>query len=168
MWIAQHLQPFQTLSKSDLFFFSLSLPTVLPSSSPPGWAHREWMYGRFDVEDHRLRPGERVAQDHQDEHGRHLRLDGPWGHQVLHLLQGQRRLEVSAWVCERMQKPNPGLLHRSALMAFMFSKACCDLHHFCEWGIWTAPYRNCFRSLAVCTLNMKLGPSKLRTLSLQH
>ncbi len=57
------------------------------------------MYGGFDVEDHRLRPGERVAQDHQDEHRWHLRLDGPRGHQVIHLLKGQRRLEVSACVC---------------------------------------------------------------------
>lgn len=83
------------------FFFSFSffLRPFLPPS-PPGRAHRERMYGRLDVEDHWLRPGERVAQDHQDEHSRHLRLDGPRGHQVLHLLQGQRRLEVSlcAWM----------------------------------------------------------------------
>ncbi len=57
------------------------------------------MYGECDVEDHRLWPSERVAQDHQDERRRHLRLDGPRGHQVLHLLQGQRRLEVSSCVC---------------------------------------------------------------------
>lgn len=59
------------------------------------------MYGGFDPEDHGLRPGKRVAQDHQDEHRRHLRLDGPRGHQVLHLLEGQRRLEVS--VTEALQ-----------------------------------------------------------------
>lgn len=52
------------------------------------------MYGGFDTEDHRLWPGERVAQDHQDEHRGHLRLDGPRGHQALPLLQEQRRVEV--------------------------------------------------------------------------
>lgn len=56
------------------------------------------MYGRDNPEDHRLWPGAGVAQHHQDEHGGHLRLDGAGGHQVLHLLQGQRRLEVRGLV----------------------------------------------------------------------
>lgn len=116
-----------------LFFFackfwpislvSLFIPTVLPSSpsSPSCWAHREWMYGRYDAEDHRFRAGQRMAQDHQDEHSGDLRLDGPRSHQVLNLLQGQRRLEVSARVCQRVQKAKSWNF-LCALVAFMSSQ----------------------------------------------
>ena len=79
--------------------FSSFCLLVPPSCSPSGSAHRERVHGGPDVEDHRFRPGERVAQDHEDEHRRHLRLDGPRGHQVLDLLQGQWCLEVSVCVC---------------------------------------------------------------------
>lgn len=49
---------------------------------------------RENAEDHRLRPRPRVAAHDEDERGRHLRLDGARGHQGVHLLQGQRCLEV--------------------------------------------------------------------------
>lgn len=82
---------FNTNRRCSLFFFS-------PSSSPPlsphpgaGGAGRPvWE----NPEDHRLRPGQRVASDHQDERGGDVRLDGPGGHQAFPLLQEQRCVEV--------------------------------------------------------------------------
>lgn len=65
------------------------------SLSSPGPADREEWDGGKHSEDHGFRIGARVAEDHQDEHSGDLRLDGTGGHQILHLLQGQRRVEVS-------------------------------------------------------------------------
>lgn len=79
------------------------------------------MYGRYDAEDHRFRAGQRMAQDHQDEHSGDLRLDGPRSDQVLNLLQGQRRLEVSVRVCQRLQKAKSRNF-LCALVAFMSSQ----------------------------------------------
>lgn len=49
---------------------------------------------RKNFENHGFRAGPRVAENDKDERGRDLRLDGPRGHPSIHLLQGQRRLEV--------------------------------------------------------------------------
>ncbi len=49
---------------------------------------------RENPEDHRLRSGQGVASDHQDECGGDVRLDGPGGHQAVPLLQEQRCVEV--------------------------------------------------------------------------
>lgn len=92
-FLNDHLQSFLFLYSFSVFVFS---------SSSPGSAHREWVHGGLDVKDHWLWSGKRVAQDHQDEHGWHLCLDGPRGHQVLHLLQGQRCLEVRPFVCVKV------------------------------------------------------------------
>lgn len=76
-----------------------------PPARPPPWPHpaystshvhcspnpREDWDGRpqqQDSEDHRLWPGSGVASYHQDERRRHLRLDGPWSHPLLYVLQG--------------------------------------------------------------------------------
>lgn len=79
--------------------FPFYLPSTSSSWSSSGWAHRKWMYGGVDVEDYRLWPGKRMAQDHKDEHRWHLCLDGARSHQVLHVLQRQWCLEVSLWMC---------------------------------------------------------------------
>lgn len=47
-----------------------------------------------DAQDNGLRVGSRGLQDHADVAGRNLRLDGARGHQELHLLESERRLEL--------------------------------------------------------------------------
>lgn len=80
-----NLNHLQTLTESIFLF-----------RSPPGRSHWERLHGRPDAQDHRFRLGERVAQNYQNEHGGHLRLDGPRSYQVLHVFKRKRRLEVSA------------------------------------------------------------------------
>lgn len=65
----------------DLPFFLLH--------SPYSGGHREPQPRRHGAQDHRLRPGPRVAQDYQNERRRDLRLDGPGGYPSLPLLQKQ-------------------------------------------------------------------------------
>ena len=66
--------------------FSLSFAT---------WEDRVWWHLQQDTEDYRLRLGERMAQDYQDERSGHVRLDGPGSYQVFFVFQGKRHLEVS-------------------------------------------------------------------------
>lgn len=69
-------------------FFSLLFISSHPGASGEGQLKQQ------NLEDHRLRSGQGVASDHQDERGGDVRLDGPRGHQTVPLLQKQRRVEV--------------------------------------------------------------------------
>lgn len=58
------------------------------------WKDWEWRHREEDLENHRFRPGQGVAQNHENVSSRHLLLDGPWSHQVISVLQRQWRLGV--------------------------------------------------------------------------
>lgn len=81
--ITHHLLfPFPHVS---LFIFpflpSLHLQSpVLPHFSFITWKDWEWRHRAEDLEDYRFWPGQGVAQNHKNVSGRHLLLDGPWGH----------------------------------------------------------------------------------------
>lgn len=76
-------------------FHLLTYPlSVLSLFSFITWKDWEWRHWEEDLEDHRFRPGQGVAQNHKNVSCRHVLLDGPRGHQVISLLQRQWRLGV--------------------------------------------------------------------------
>lgn len=83
------------LTHHPFIFCPLTYPfCVLSHFSFITWKDWEWRHREEDLENHRFRPGQGVAQNHENVSCRHLLLDGPWSHQVLSVLQRQWRLGV--------------------------------------------------------------------------
>lgn len=77
---------------------SSHLTLTPPHSSDSGTCGERWAEQQ-DSEGDRFRFGTRMASDHKDECGWDVRLDGPWGHPLFDLLQGQWCLEVGTRKC---------------------------------------------------------------------
>lgn len=105
--LSQHLIPFPIMifRQSLCQFTSNPASSSNPPARPPPRPHPAYSTSHVycspnpgedwdgrpqqqDSEDHRLWPGSGVASYHQDERRRHLRLDGPWSHPLLYVLQG--------------------------------------------------------------------------------
>ena len=83
------------LTHRPFIFCPLTYPfRVLSHFSFITWKDWEWRHREEDLENHRFRPGQGVAQNHENVSCRHLLVDGPWSHQVLSVLQRQWRLGV--------------------------------------------------------------------------